>query len=511
MTSKTNHSLELLYYHPTESQQRKRKLLNLPEQTVYSESARFTQTFGDLSKRSNSFLNARYNLSGTNITNQSRKWFEDIKSKQQLKGYINAPLISVGQLVSIPSSIGSNQFAGSAGTVRNIISNAGPILAFPKVNNEMGKYGDANIGLYPFNLTLDPNDPLSVNFARQLFDPAESTLANQSKLDAQSDALVDKFFKRHDQRTAEQTETAKVQAELRAKQDAMLEKNLTGTIAVPKPGPRDPRSSAPRDPLPFYPYKDGSSGDDDDDDNNDNHGGVTDTATDSEEERVEENAPGGLHDDGSANTNTTNVSNQSLSNNNNLATFNASKDHHDNIMQYHLDTRYISRMNTPISTPTKGGTLANDSRNVLFGKNGTPQNVAAIKNSLAAISPALIRSTISSRTWGPVSNTSTPSGNEVRVQAIHQGSDTRNHMLMNVSSQSSIGTPIVNNHVYFAETPGKLVSPTKSPENVVVQSKYPAMKRTPAAKGPHLRVDPDPSAYERTRSSKLRVGKKVIL
>lgn len=169
--STTNLSLMQMYQHPGLWWEKRRRMLNLPENTEFSDQAKFQQTFGDMGKIANINTQAKYDISGIAQDPQTVAWFERAKGIIELDGYVNRPLISVEQLVNTPANEGTNAFAGSAGEIRNNISKAGPEMVFPKVNEMMGKYGDAQAGLYAWNLTLDPKDPLSQQFAQSLFDP----------------------------------------------------------------------------------------------------------------------------------------------------------------------------------------------------------------------------------------------------------------------------------------------------------------------------------------------------
>lgn len=187
-----NTSLLSLYYHPTESGKRKRQLLNLPRDTQQSDTAAYQANFGNVIAYGNKSTMSNYSLAGYATDNQSRKWFDDKRGAVQIHGYINAPYVSVSQLVSTPANMGVNLFAGSGAQVRNLVSKAGQVLAFPKVTELQGEWGDANVGLYPFNMKLNPKDPLSVNFARALFDPEQSQFAKLNAMNkARQQALDD--------------------------------------------------------------------------------------------------------------------------------------------------------------------------------------------------------------------------------------------------------------------------------------------------------------------------------
>jgi hypothetical protein len=176
-----NNSLEQIYYNPTQWGRTKRRLLNLPEDTKESETAKFQTNIGDAAKRWNVTTMAPWSLAGGPTDSMSQKLVQDSWGMRQLTGYINNPLINVAQLVGTNVDRSNNMFAGTGGSIRNSISRAGPTLPFPKVNLDMKKYGDTQIGLYPFNLSLDPNDPLSVQFAHSIFQP-ESQLGIQGKI-----------------------------------------------------------------------------------------------------------------------------------------------------------------------------------------------------------------------------------------------------------------------------------------------------------------------------------------
>jgi hypothetical protein len=183
-----NCSLESIYYHPTEHGKRKRELLNLPRDTIQSVAAAYQNNFGNVVHYGNHNTMARYNLPGKSGTEVSKKWFQDGQGALQLHGYINNPLVDVSQLVQHPANQGVNAFAGSGGSIRNIISKVGSQLPFPKVSELQGQFGDSLVGLYPFNMTLKPNDPLSIQFARKLFDPNNSQMAKQNRLTQQQGA-----------------------------------------------------------------------------------------------------------------------------------------------------------------------------------------------------------------------------------------------------------------------------------------------------------------------------------
>ncbi len=185
-----NHQLETLYYHPTKRAEQKRALLNLPRRTEESERTKFTQNIGDASKRWNISTMAKYGTAGGAVDAQTIKWFQDLQGQRQLTGYVNMPYIHTSQLVNTPANRGTNEFAGTGGAIRNSVSKAGPILPYPKVSEEMGQYGDTQIGLYPFNLSLKANDPLSINFAHSLYMP-NSNLGLQNHMDK----MIEKYPK----------------------------------------------------------------------------------------------------------------------------------------------------------------------------------------------------------------------------------------------------------------------------------------------------------------------------
>lgn len=182
MLSAVNHSLESIYYHPTEAGKRKRQLLNLPRETAESLRAAFNCNFGNAAFTGNASTMSNYGIAGFQSDPESQKLFQDLRGKMQLKGYINNPLVNVSQIGNTAVSQGINQFAGSGGSIRDNVSRAGPTMPFPIVNELTGPYGDAKIGLVPFNTQLDPKDPLSVQFAMSLFDPESAlAIANQQQ------------------------------------------------------------------------------------------------------------------------------------------------------------------------------------------------------------------------------------------------------------------------------------------------------------------------------------------
>lgn len=180
-------SLESLYYHPTEAAKRKRQLLNLPRETPQSKRAAYSQNLGEVATYINESTQKPNSLAGKATDQQHRKWFQDRLGSLQIKGYVNAPLLKVSQIVSVPASMGTNPFAGSGGSIRNSISRAGPVLIYPKITELMGQYGDANVGLYRTPIDLNPKDPFSIAFAHSLFDPANSQLAMQKRLKDQKE------------------------------------------------------------------------------------------------------------------------------------------------------------------------------------------------------------------------------------------------------------------------------------------------------------------------------------
>lgn len=187
----SDHSLELLYYHPTEAGKRKRQLLNLPRDTVHSKAVTFQLTGGLKVANSTSNTNARFDIAGGASDAKAQKWFQDIKGELQLKGFINNPLVDVDQLVTTSANKGTNVFGGTGGNIRNLCSKAGPVMPYAVVNEEMGRYGDANIGLYPFNLNLKKNDPLSVQFSHSLFDGKSAfNIRNRQERERQKSATV---------------------------------------------------------------------------------------------------------------------------------------------------------------------------------------------------------------------------------------------------------------------------------------------------------------------------------
>lgn len=189
-----NNSLEYIYYNPTEAGRIKRRLLNLPEDTPESETAKFQTNLGDAAKRWNVTTMAPWGLAGGPSDAMSQKLLQDAWGMRQLAGHINNPLIDVNQLVTCSNENCNNPFAGTGGNIRNSVSRAGSTLPFPKVNDELGRYGDSQVGLYPFNLRLDPKDPLSIQFAHSLFQK-ESLLGIQKKIFAQNKQYADERAK----------------------------------------------------------------------------------------------------------------------------------------------------------------------------------------------------------------------------------------------------------------------------------------------------------------------------
>lgn len=186
-----DHSLQLLFYHPTERGVRKRKLLNLPGHTEESKRASFQQNFGDAASINNINVSSAYDVTGYGQKPQTVKWKQDLKGAVQLEGYINRPLINVDAMISLPQGMSVNPIAGTAGKIRNNVSRAGPEFPFPKVSEINGQYGDANVGLYNFNLRLNAKDPLSVQFARKLFDPVDSKRAKELRVITDQEKLVE--------------------------------------------------------------------------------------------------------------------------------------------------------------------------------------------------------------------------------------------------------------------------------------------------------------------------------
>ena len=181
---------------PSGKGQRKRLLQNQPKDTLFSDKAKFTQTFGNAGSNININTQSQYSNIGGKQTPQANKWHDDLRGAVQMEGYINRPLINVNSIISIPQGMAANPLAGTAGAIRLNVSRAGGALPFPKVNELTGSgYGDANIGLYPFNLSLNPKDPLSISFARKLFDPDRSLLAKQvNLLSADKDKIYDSRY-----------------------------------------------------------------------------------------------------------------------------------------------------------------------------------------------------------------------------------------------------------------------------------------------------------------------------
>ncbi len=171
-------SLRQLYYKPTEAGKRKRALLNLPRDTEYSRKAEFTATFGNAAVNSNVNTQKNVDIVGMSVSERDRKWFQDIKGEIQLKGYINNPILHASQMGNLSSGFTINPLAGTAGIMKLNISRAGEEEPFAKVSENMGTYGDSNIGLYRFNTRLDPRDPLSKSFAHSLFSPDSRIAAN---------------------------------------------------------------------------------------------------------------------------------------------------------------------------------------------------------------------------------------------------------------------------------------------------------------------------------------------
>lgn len=187
-----NHSLQTIFYHPTENAKQKRKLLNLPTDTVYSKRTAFTQNLGNVAISNNNNNTQKNNsVAGYKSDPKDRSWLQRIQGAIQLKGWINRPYIHTSQLVTNSSTRGINEFAGTGGEMRNAISRVGSQLPFPIVNEEQTKYGDKQVGLYPFNLSLDPKDPLSISFSRAMFDPQNSKQALESKLQKQRTLYTD--------------------------------------------------------------------------------------------------------------------------------------------------------------------------------------------------------------------------------------------------------------------------------------------------------------------------------
>lgn len=170
-----------MFYHPTEAGGNRRVLLKLPRRTYQSKKVAFTQSGGNAAYSRNRNTMSQFDTPGFARDAPSEKIFQDAKGKVQLAGYINNPLVNVAQLVAIPSNMGTNAFAGTAGAVRNLISNAGPVLPFATVTEPMGEYGDTQTGLYRYNKRLDPRDPLSAAFSRALYDK-DSALAAQVRV-----------------------------------------------------------------------------------------------------------------------------------------------------------------------------------------------------------------------------------------------------------------------------------------------------------------------------------------
>ena len=170
MSYTTNHSCISFFAGPTEANKRKRQLLGEPRDTFESKRAAWQMSQGDVARTRNISTMANFDIAGFSSDVIQQKWFMDSKKKLQLKGYINSPYVSTDQLATHASNQSTNIMAGNAGTIRNLISRAGPTLPFPHVSELAGAYGDANSGLYPYNMYLDPKDPLSVNFARSLYD-----------------------------------------------------------------------------------------------------------------------------------------------------------------------------------------------------------------------------------------------------------------------------------------------------------------------------------------------------
>lgn len=172
-----DYSLKSIFYNPTEAGKRKRELLNLPRETLQSKKAAFASTQGDIVHWGNSCTLPQNSLAGFSTDPAKRKWYQDIQGKIGLVGYVEKPIVSVRQVLANKNPSGPNIFAGTAGTVTNLVSRVGQVQPFAILTPEQGQYADSSIGLYPFNTHLNPNDPMSMQFTRKLFDIQNNRLA----------------------------------------------------------------------------------------------------------------------------------------------------------------------------------------------------------------------------------------------------------------------------------------------------------------------------------------------
>ena len=169
--------LQGIYYNPTESGKRKRELLDLPRDTIYSKNAAFQSTQGDKAKIVNNQNNKQNCLAGFTTNLPKRKWFQDIQGKIGLLGYVNSPYVNVQQILGNKNPSTTNIFAGTGGKVNNLVTRVGEVLPYAILTPEQGEYADTNVGLYPFNTHLDPTDPLSIQFTRSLFEAQNNRMA----------------------------------------------------------------------------------------------------------------------------------------------------------------------------------------------------------------------------------------------------------------------------------------------------------------------------------------------